>query len=70
MGSRGSLLVTGGAGYVGSHTLRELLDRGEKVVVLDDLSEGHRSAAKGAELVRADLADPTAGEALDEIFSR
>lgn len=70
MGSRGSLLVTGGAGYVGSHTLRELLDRGEEVVVLDDLSEGHRSAAKGAELVRADLADPTAGEALDEIFSR
>lgn len=66
----GSLLVTGGAGYVGSHTLRELLDRGENVVVLDDLSEGHRSAAQGAELVRADLAEAKSGEVLDEIFSR
>ncbi len=64
----GSVLVTGGAGYVGSHTLRELLDRGENVVVLDDLSEGHRSAAQGAELVRLDLADPKVGDTLDEIF--
>ena len=70
MGSRGSLLVTGGAGYVGSHTLRELLDRGEKVVVLDDLSEGHMSAARGAELVRADLSCEKAIEVLVEIFSR
>ena len=70
MGSRGSLLVTGGAGYVGSHTLRELLERGEKVVVLDDLSEGHRSAVQGAALVRADLAEAKSGEVLDEIFSR
>ncbi len=67
---RGSLLVTGGAGYVGSHTLRDLLARGERVVVLDDLSEGHRSAAQGAELVRADLADPKTVDVLDEIFSR
>ncbi len=66
----GSLLVTGGAGYVGSHTLRELLERGEKVVVLDDLSEGHTAAVGGAELVRADLAEPAVGDALDEIFSR
>jgi UDP-glucose-4-epimerase GalE len=66
----GSLLVTGGAGYVGSHALRELLDRGERVVVLDDLSEGHEWAVQGAELVRADLADPRVGDALDEIFSR
>ena len=70
MGGRGSLLVTGGAGYVGSHTLRELLERGEKVVVLDDLSEGHLSAVKGAELVRADLADPSVASVLDEILSR
>jgi UDP-glucose-4-epimerase GalE len=66
----GSLLVTGGAGYVGSHTLRELLERGEKVVVLDDLSVGHTGALGGAELVRADLAEPSVGDALDEIFSR
>ncbi len=66
----GSLLVTGGAGYVGSHTVRALLERGEKVVVLDDLSEGHESAIGGAELVRADLAEPSVGATLDEIFSR
>jgi len=69
VGSRGSLLVTGGAGYVGSHALRELLERGEKVVVLDDMSEGHRSAAQGAELVRADLAEERSVEVLDEIFA-
>jgi UDP-glucose 4-epimerase len=68
VGSRGSLLVTGGAGYVGSHALRDLLDRGEEVVVLDDLSAGHRSAAAGADLVRADLADPKTVEVLDRIF--
>ncbi|MGH9325055.1 MAG: UDP-glucose 4-epimerase GalE [Vicinamibacteria bacterium] len=64
------LLVTGGAGYVGSHTLRALKERGEKLVVLDDLSEGHESAVSGASLVRADLAEPSVGRVLDEIFSR
>ena len=35
-----AVLVTGGAGYIGSHMVLELLDRGEKVVVLDNLSTG------------------------------
>lgn len=39
-----NILVTGGAGYVGSHCLRALLDRGHRVVVTDDLSNGHRTA--------------------------
>lgn len=67
----GAVLVTGGAGYVGSHTVRELLNRGERVVALDNLSEGHRKAVVGAELIVADLTDADdAGEKLDSVFQR
>jgi len=38
------ILVTGGAGYVGSHCVKELVRRGYDVVVLDNLSQGHRKA--------------------------
>lgn len=38
------ILVTGGAGYIGCHAVREILERGHRVVVLDDLSKGHREA--------------------------
>ncbi|TDU71323.1 UDP-glucose 4-epimerase [Prosthecobacter fusiformis] len=44
MASKGTLLVTGGAGYIGSHTVRHLLALGEKIVVLDNLVFGHREA--------------------------
>ncbi len=51
-------LVTGGAGYIGSHTVWELIDRGEDVVVVDRLSTGFDWAvAPEAELVRGDIAD-------------
>ena len=67
----GSLLVTGGAGYVGSHAVRQLQCKGEKIVVLDDLSEGHRQATAGVDLVVADLADTTRiGSVLDELFQK
>lgn len=52
-----NILVTGGAGYIGSHTVRELVNRKHRVVVLDNLSKGHEAAVKDAELVRGDTAD-------------
>src|SRR3569623_54702 len=53
-----TVLVTGGAGYIGSHTVYALLDRGDKVVVLDNLSTGVR-AQVGADalFVEGDAAD-------------
>lgn len=54
------ILVTGGAGYVGSHCVRHLVDHGHEVVVIDNLSKGHRRAVDArAELVEGDLADRT-----------
>ena len=53
-----SVLVTGGAGYIGSHMVCELVDRDERVVVLDDLSTGFDWAvAREAELVIGDVGD-------------
>jgi UDP-glucose 4-epimerase len=58
-------LVTGGAGFVGSHVALALLDRGHEVVVLDNLSQGHRGAVPaGARLVEGDLADAALVDAL------
>ncbi len=52
------LLVTGGAGYIGSVVALQLLKAGHEVAVLDNLSKGHEEAVpEGAELVRADLLD-------------
>jgi UDP-glucose 4-epimerase len=53
------ILVTGGAGYIGSHIVRRLREARRDVVVLDDLSEGHRGAVPDdVRLVEADFADP------------
>src|SRR3954447_19504127 len=52
------LLVTGGAGYIGSVVAKQLLDRGHEVAVLDDLSRGHRAAIpEGARFLEVGLAD-------------
>ena len=56
-------LVTGGAGFIGSALARALLDRGDEVRVVDDLSAGDRNAIPdGAEFVEADIRDLTAME--------
>ena len=62
----GKVLVTGGAGYVGSHVVRHLVDAGRDVVVLDNLSYGHRAAVGKAECVAGDSGDQAV---LDGIFA-
>ena len=52
------ILVTGGAGYIGSHTCKALAAAGYEPIVLDNLSTGHRWAVKWGPLVVADIADP------------
>ena len=59
------ILVSGGAGYVGSVSVERLLEAGHDVVVLDDLSTGHREAADGATLVTGSYGDgPTVARLL------
>lgn len=59
------VLVTGGAGYIGSHTAKQLAREGLKPVVLDHLQKGHRDAVKWGPLIEADVGDRTA---LDRAF--
>src|SRR3982075_2820079 len=54
---RASILVTGGAGYIGSHVVLQLRARGEQVVVLDDLSTGFRQAVLDTPLVVGKVGD-------------
>ena len=61
------ILVTGGAGYIGSHTIKALLSRGYEVVALDNLSVGHREFVLCEEFVKADLLDR---EALERVFQK
>ncbi|ULL13231.1 UDP-glucose 4-epimerase GalE [Paenibacillus sp. H1-7] len=60
-----AIMVTGGAGYIGSHTVAELLARNEEVVVVDNLQQGHRQAVLGGKLYVGDLRD---ADFLDTVF--
>lgn len=62
-GSQQSVLVTGGAGYIGSHTCKVLAAAGYRPVAFDNLSLGHREAVKWGPLVEADLLDRAAIDA-------
>src|SRR5450755_2786898 len=55
--SKNPILVTGGAGYIGSHVVRRLGEAGERVIVLDNLSKGFRQAVTAGELIVGDAGD-------------
>jgi UDP-glucose 4-epimerase len=57
MAAKGRLLITGGAGYIGSHVVAQLGERGEDIVVLDNLSTGHPDAVLYGSLVVGDVGD-------------
>lgn len=52
-----AILVTGGAGYIGSHTVVELLEKGEEVIVIDNLHTGHQKSILGGAFYQGDLRD-------------
>ncbi|PFG14890.1 UDP-glucose 4-epimerase GalE [Bacillus sp. es.036] len=61
-----AILVTGGAGYIGSHTVMYLREQNEDVVVLDNLTKGHEQAVLNVPLYKGDLTD---GKVIDQIFA-
>ena len=65
-----SILVAGGAGYIGAHVVRLLLERGDEVIVVDDLSYGSPGRVKGAEVIELDVASGEAVEALAGVMER
>ncbi|XPV76326.1 MAG: UDP-glucose 4-epimerase GalE [Desulfovibrio sp.] len=65
MGKVSQVLITGGAGYIGSHVNKYLHLQGVDTVVLDNLSAGHKDFVKWGDFIQADLGDP---EELDEVF--
>ena len=61
------ILVCGGAGYIGSHAVRQLIDRGEEVIIVDNLETGHEDAIHPqAKFYKVDIRDE---EALDKVFA-
>lgn len=62
-----AILVTGGAGYIGSHTVLRLIEKGEEVVVLDSLENGYKQAVVGGVLEQGSTSDVNL---LDDIFCK
>ena len=68
---KNTILVTGGAGYIGSHTVRIMKEQGYHLVILDNLVYGHEEAAKrlGVELIQGEMADATLVESIFEKYN-
>ena len=60
------ILIVGGAGYIGSHMVKQLATAGHQVITLDNLSYGYRNAVKHGEFIEGDLGDT---KTLDAIFT-
>lgn len=60
-----TVLVVGGAGYIGAHMVHDLLSAGHEVITLDNLSTGHRELVPGGIFIEGNLGDPNL---LDTIF--
>lgn len=61
-----AVLVTGGAGYIGSHTVAALLERNEEVVVIDNFQQGFREAVLGGQIYEGDISDSLF---MDKVFT-
>jgi len=61
-----NILIVGGAGYIGSHVVKDLCERNYRVIVYDNLSEGHREAAGGNDFILGDIND---SNLLDKTFT-
>jgi len=62
-----NILITGGAGYIGSHTVKELLKTEYKPIIYDNLTTGHPEAVLGGVLIKGDLKDK---QKLEEVFKK
>ncbi|GAA2235518.1 UDP-glucose 4-epimerase GalE [Rarobacter faecitabidus] len=63
-----TIVVTGGAGYIGAHVVRLLQQAGDKVVIVDDLSTGDASRVGGAPIIELDIAQPEAKDQLSTLL--
>ena len=64
-----TILVTGGAGYIGSHMLQELRKQGCSIIAFDNLSRGHRDAVGDSIFIHDDLLSPNAIDACFEKYN-
>jgi UDP-glucose 4-epimerase len=68
MADRGAVLVTGGAGYIGSHCCKALAEAGYRPVCFDNFSTGHRSFVKWGPVITGDVRDPSQLQAVFQSY--